>query len=420
MTAHLDRFHANVRTLCGVALARLPRMIDPATGLFTFGVSGEKSPLLRPRGTSVRYTAMTALGLERAEAHGLGSPVDLDRLYEALGATLAGVDNLGDLGVVIWAAARRNRPLAERALRLVDEFPDHVYRRRSTSVHTTELALLTNGLTEALAAGVGSERDVRARLDRAFRCLSNQRGPSGLLPFARPAPGRESSPGPRERIQAELGFFDAQIYALLAALRRYEVLDDAEARSMARTIAEHLLASQHPLGQWAWHYNVRSGAVVDLYPVYSVHQDGMAPMALLSAERLLGIEAVPAVARGVKWLFGRNELGESLVDVEGARIWRSIRRRSPLRTIVYPLKLASLAKVGRSFDFGSRFAAPTLLEIDREMRPYHLGFCLYAFSAIAGAPHVEGETSPDSEARPTLKTGEHAAPGSRSRASNPV
>lgn len=417
MMPHLDRFHANVRALCALALARLPRMIDPATGLFTFGVSGEG---LVPRGTSVRYTAMTAIGLERAEAHGLGSPVDLDHLYEALGATLHGVDNLGDLGLVIWAAARRSRPLAERALRFVDEFPDHMQRRRGESVHSTELALLTNGLTEALAAGVGSERAVRARLDRAFRCLANQRGASGLLPFSRPAPGREAPPTLHERLQSELGFFDAQIYALLAALRRHEVLDDAEARDMARTIAERLLASQHPLGQWAWHYNVRTGAVVDLYPVYSVHQDGMAPMALLPAERLLGLSTIPAVARGVKWLFGRNELNESLIDTERSIIWRSIRRSAPLRGIVYPLKLASLADVGRSFDLGARLASPDLLEVDREMRPYHLGFCLYAFSALVGSLPAEGEAPSDSDPRPTLKTGDHAAPTPRSRASNPV
>lgn len=415
MTAHLDRFHANVRALCSLALARLPRMIDPATGLFRFGVSGEG---LAPRGTSVRYTAMTAIGLERAEAHGLGAPVDLDRLYEALGATLTGVDNLGDLGLVIWAAARRARPLAERALGLIDEFPDHVQRRRGQSVHSTELALLTSGLTEALAAGVGSERDVRARLDRSFRGLTNQRGPSGLLPFSRPAPRRAAQPTLHERLQSELGFFDAQVYALLAALRRHEVLDDAEARDMARTIAERLLACQHPLGQWAWHYNVRSGAVVDLYPVYSVHQDGMAPMALLPAERLLGISTVPAVARGVKWLFGGNELNESLIDTERAVIWRSIRRCAPLRSVVYPLKLASLVDVGRSLDLGARLASPDVLEIDREMRPYHLGFCLYAFSALVGSLPAEGEAPSDSDPRPTLKTGEHAEPPPRSRASN--
>ncbi len=415
MTAHLDRFHANVRALCSLALARLPRMIDPATGLFTFGVSGEE---LAPRGASVRYTATAAIGLERAEAHGLGSPVDFDHLYEALGATVAGVDNLGDLGLVIWAAARRARPLAERALKLASEFPDHVQRRRGRSVHSTELALYTNGLTEALAAGVGSERDVRGRLDKAFRCLVAQRGPSGLLPFSRPAPGRETPPSMHERLQSELGFFDAQIYSLLAALRRHEILEDEGAKAMARTIAENLLAAQHPLGQWAWHYNVRTGAVVDLYPVYAVHQDGMAPMALLPAERLLGLSTVPAVARGLKWLFGRNELETSLVDAERAVIWRSIRRRSPLGSVVYPLKLASLLDVGRGLDLGARLASPDVLEIDREMRPYHLGFCLYAFSALAASLPAEGEPSPDSEPRPTLKTGGHLEPDSRSRASN--
>ena len=417
MTAHKDRFHANVRALCSLALTRLPRMIDPATGLFTFGVSGVD---LVPRGTSVRYTAMTAIGLERAEAHGLGAPVDLDRLYEALGATLPGVDNLGDLGLVIWAAARHARPLAERALKLASEFPDHVQRRRGTSVHSTELALFTNGLTEALAAGVGSERDVRSRLDKAFRCLTAQRGPSGLVPFSRPAPGRESPATLHERVQSELGYFDAQIYSLLAALRRHEVLEDEGARAMARTIAEHLLACQHPLGQWAWHYNVRTGTVVDLYPVYAVHQDGMAPMALLPAERLLGISTVPAVARGLKWLFGRNELDHSLVNTEEAVIWRSIRRRSPLRSVVYPLKLASLLDVGRGLDLGARLASHDALEIDREMRPYHLGFCLYAFSALAGSLPAEGDLDPDSEPQPTLKTGEHVEPNSRSRASNSV
>ncbi len=414
MMAHLDRFHANVRALCSLALARLPRMIDPATGLFSFGVSGEG---LAPRGTSVRYTAMTAIGLERAEAHGLGAPVDLDRLYEALGATLPGVDNLGDLGLVIWAAARAPGPRRARAP------PRRRVPRSRAAPARPERSLhrarpFHERAHRGARRGVGSERDVRVRLDRSFRCLAGQRGPSGLLPFSRPAPRREAPPTLHERLQSELGFFDAQIYALLAALRRHEVLDDAEAREMARTIAERLLACQHPLGQWAWHYNVRAGTVVDLYPVYSVHQDGMAPMALLPAERLLGISTVPAVARGVKWLFGGNELNESLIDVERAVVWRSIRRCAPLRSVVYPLKLASLVDVGRSLDLGARLASPDVLEIDREMRPYHLGFCLYAFSALVGSLPAEGEAPSDSDPRPTLKTGEHAEPPPRSRASN--
>ena len=37
--------------------------------------------------------------------------------------------------------------------------------------------------------------------------------------------------------------------------------------------------------------------------------------------------------RGLDWLFGDNELGESLVDVESDVIWRAIRARTASPTV---------------------------------------------------------------------------------------
>jgi hypothetical protein len=425
----LARYHLNVNKLCSIALARLPRMIDPASGLVVFRLGGEA---LAPAGTSVRYTAITALGVERADAHGLSPTIDLEKLYEALSATLAGVDNAGDLGLVLWASARNARPLAERALRDLLEFKGNVRHRGGAIVHSTDLAWIVTGLAEALAAGVGPEREVKARLDRAFRQLLSHRGASGLLCFARPldASGggdlsrwsrkRPQIPGPSEALKrtlhAQLGFFDAQVYAIVAALRRDAVVGDPEARAVARRIGELLLAHQHPLGQWGWHYNVRSGGLVDLYPVYSVHQDGMAPMALLALESALGVPTTAAVARGVHWLFGRNELRELMAINERALIWRSIRRRAPFRFGVYPLKAASLAGAFEGRDLGARLAADSMLEVDRELRPYHLGFCLYAFAEIAAAVRALGAPA-ESEAKEALDQG---APPQETQASNRV
>jgi hypothetical protein len=287
-------------------------------------------------------------------------------------------------------------------------------------VHATELAWVTIGLAEALAAGVGVEREVRGRLDRAFRRLLDLRGASGLLPFARPLSRERRDVRPGDLLHGELGFFDAQVYAIMAALRRDAVVGDPEAREAARTIGERLLAHQHPLGQWGWHYNARTGALVDLYPVYSVHQDGMAPMALLPLERALGVPTTVAVARGVEWLFGRNELGELMADEPRALIWRSIRRRAPLHRVVYPLKAASLLGAGRSLDLGARLAARPMLEVDRELRPYHLGWCLLALAEIASAHRARGDAAPDSDPRPTLRTGQLTEPAPGSRASNPA
>lgn len=410
MDAHIDRFHDHVRRLVGIALSRLPSMIDPATGLAVFRADGDD---LAPSGASLRYTAMTALGVERAAEHGLSCDVDLDQLYEALDATLAGAETSGDLGLVIWATARNDPRVAERALSELAEFGDVARSRRGSMVHSTELAWVVCGLAEALSSGVGDERGVRARLDSAFQRLMDQRGASGLVCFARPLHGR-AAPGPRAWIQGELGFFDAQVYTILACLRRDAILGDLAAREAARTIGERLLHHQHRLGQWGWHYNARTGALVDLYPVYSVHQDGMAPMALLPLERALGVPTTAAIARGVAWLFGENELGERIADEESARIWRSIRRRR--RGVVFPLKAASLLGLGRGLDLGARLAGPDALEIDREMRPYHLAFCLLAFSDIAAA-YRDGEPV-CSDPRPTLRTGALSASSRGARASN--
>jgi hypothetical protein len=283
-------------------------------------------------------------------------------------------------------------------------------------VHTTELAWVVTGLAEALAAGIGDERDVRTRLDRAFRRLLGHRGASGLMCFARPL-ARGPALHPRAWLTGRLGFFDAQVYTIVACLQRDAVVADPEARDAARVLGERLLHHQHPRGQWGWHYNAESGGLVDLYPVYSVHQDGMAPMALLPLERALGVPTTAAVARGVAWLFGENELGEPLVDEERGVIWRSVRRAGDRRRLVHPLKAASLLRVGRTLDLGARFAGA--LEIDREMRPYHLGWCLYAFAEIAAA-HRGDRPVDTEEPSPTLRAGAVSAPSRRARASNPA
>jgi hypothetical protein len=412
MLALLERFHEHARTLCSVSVAGLPRMLDPATGLLVFRVAGDD---VAPAGASLRYTAITLLGLERAERAGLSLGLDVGKLYEAVEATLAGADNAGDVALVLWTAALTCPPLAERALADLREFDDVVRRRGGAVVHSTELAWVVTALAEALVAGIGDERDVRRRLDRAFAYLLGQRGRSGLFCFSRPL-GRD----PRtiaELVRAELGFFDAQVYAIVACLARDAAVGDPEAREVARTVGERLLAHQHPLGQWGWHYNVRTGALVDLYPVYSVHQDGMAPMALLPLERAIGTPTTAAVARGIDWLFGKNELAERLVDDEHGVIWRSIRRRAPLRRVVYPLKAASLLRIGGSLDLGARLAGPGSLEVDRECRPYHLGFCLYALAELAAQP-LEAAAETVDDPQPTLKTGEASASSRRARTSH--
>ena len=51
---------------------------------------------------------------------------------------------------------------------------------------------------------------------------------------------------------------------------------------MAIETADALCRLQGPAGQWWWIYDVERGTPAIRYPVYSIHQDAMGPMALLA------------------------------------------------------------------------------------------------------------------------------------------
>ena len=70
--------------------------------------------------------------------------------------------------------------------------------------------------------------------------------------------------------------------------------------------------------------------MIEGYPVYAVHQDAMAPMALLAVEDAGGPDFAGPVERGLEWLRSAPELGGgSLVDDAAGLIWRKVARREP-------------------------------------------------------------------------------------------
>ena len=84
-----------------------------------------------------------------------------------------------------------------------------------------------------------------------------------------------------------------------------------------------------------WLYDAERGTVVERYEVYSVHQDAMAPMAFIELWEASGdTRYLDAVARGLRWIHGRNELGADMVDRENGLVLRSIRRTPRRRPAV--------------------------------------------------------------------------------------
>ena len=87
------------------------------------------------------------------------------------------------------------------------------------------------------------------------------------------------------------------MYPIQALARLHRSADDPEALAVAGTVAGAICSAQGADGQWWWHYDSRTGAVVEGYPVYSVHQHAMGPMALLDLADAGGDGHLDAIRR---------------------------------------------------------------------------------------------------------------------------
>jgi hypothetical protein len=353
--AGVDRVE-RVRELERFALRRLPSM-QLGDGLFCHQVAEDG----RPTGRSVRYTLICLLGLLRAEEHGLEHGFHLGALRSRVLSELGSVElTAGDLGLAVWVESRID---GDALPELVGALRDRLERNPVEGLLSMEVAWIVTGLTEAGARGDLGPGD--ALLTECRKQLVAERRPrDGLVTHV--ARGR------RKR----LPHFADQIYSVLALSQLARIRDDGEAREAARSIGELLIANQMPNGAWPWIYDPLRGSVVEPYELYSVHQDSMAMIGMHGLSEATGEPRFREVAvRSLDWSYGRNELGVQMYDPEAQMVYRSIRRKQRLAR-VHQARNAAAAYLHAA----PRLADPEELELNRTMRPYHLGWLLEAWA----------------------------------------
>ena len=170
-------------------------------------------------------------------------------------------------------------------------------------------------------------------------------------------------------LRGRIGSFADQVYPIYAFSQFAKVEGSREPLELALGCAQVICELQGPNGEWWWHYNSANGAVVETYPVYSVHQDGMAPMALFALSEASGKDFSMPLSRGLKWISGANDLKFDMRDTQHSLIWRNF---------YWPRSTRYVHQI-----FGSEMApkcSDPKLRVNHECRPYELGWALYALA----------------------------------------
>jgi exopolysaccharide biosynthesis WecB/TagA/CpsF family protein len=350
------------------------------------GVVGHDGPALEPQGRNLRYAAIAALGLKCLDArdqtntlHGMPA-ADLAR--GAAHQARSDADP-GAVALAAWALAE-----------VAGEIDAVLFQRlrgwlaSGQPLPTVDVAWMVTAATAA--RNLGAVADVAER--GAERLLAAQ-GPAGIFPHALPA----SSLG---RLRSHVGCFADQVYPIQALARHAAATGDGTAMDAANRCATAICDVQGDAGQWWWHYDARDGSVVERFPVYSVHQHAMGPMALLDLLECGGDDHTAEVLLGLDWLRTHPETFSELVDERHGVVWRKVGRHEPRKAARRLAAVTTAVRAGWHLPGVDRLLPATA--IDYECRPYELGWLLYAWYGTAGVEPLVRETPEQTTVPPGL------------------
>ena len=366
-------------------------LLDPSAGLSSLFVAGLRAALSpsgvlfereregdswRPtRGTEgLTSTAIALIGLSRAKVPPGQVGLDPSRSLDALTGLVERARDPGPLGLVLWAdAAWGGGSTAGLLARWGGAAGGLAAMTRR--LRTMELAWLVSGLSHQRRRDP-SAASTRSAFDITLAALLGR-----FEPASRTFRHAEADSPWALRVRRRVATFADQIYSVQALALASIVSDDARALEVAAASALRMAEVQGDLGQWWWHYDPRDGRVSGSYPVYSVHQHGMAPMAFRTLTLAGGPDLSGAVEAGRAWL-SRNELGVDLVDRRAGTIWRSIvRDEGPARRLArHALRLAGPRVDDRPA------GSPPGLRVNRETRPYEWAWYLFTAAVEGGSP----------------------------------
>jgi hypothetical protein len=351
-----------------MSVRSLARMYRPAERLFVFRLRREGGAIVS-EGLSPRYTAISLIGLAQEEPGTVAAVLgahDLNTVYTRLLEDVGQATNLGDVALTLWAGKALGHPgrrLAVERLRALHP---------ETKAHpTVELAWVLSALTK----DDGAADDVRESAARRLLAAFNRH--TSVFPHV--------IGGERQNaLASHVSCFADLVYPTQALSFYAGLTGSSEARDAARACADYMCRMQGADGQWWWHYDYRTGRVLERYPVYAVHQDSMAPMALFAAADASGQSYDEAIRRGLLWLESSPELqAGTLVDDQADLIWRKVARREPNKLSRYAQALVS--RVHPTLRVPGLDALFPPRAVDYEDRPYHLGWVFYAFPPARAA-----------------------------------
>lgn len=352
-----------IRKLILTARQGIDRHYEPETGLFDYivsdyGIAEEKKRLL------LTHSLISLLGIT---SHGgfLNSqyPQSIDLVFRMV---RYGEGGIRERALLLWLLAKNNDPRAGVVFKYIKSLSPLALTRAKTM----ELAWVLTACIYEYARNFNTHARKKV-LELAQLLKARFVKETGLFLH-------RDHKCSKWDIRYSIANLTDQIFPIYALAQFTRHLRDERYLKIADQCAQKLCSQQGELGQWWWHYHALTGEVVERYPVLSVHQDAMVPMAFMALNRVSLVDYNPYIVRGLHWLAKENKLNTEMINEERHFIRRGIKRtlfRSKVR------KLVTIAAGMNLMDgIPAKYDQPKYLSLMNWEHSYHLGWILYAYN----------------------------------------
>jgi hypothetical protein len=309
----VNRFSSS--ELVAPAAELLGAVYDEAEGLYPrtirLDVDGYRTSFSR-RCELFRYSITCLLGLRAAAQEGL-LKVDFDlreRVQDFARRHGPAVKRPSDVGLllVLIGSEPGCRRLAVAKIRQLSG----TIRGRARGLSVQDLSWMLWGSSVAASADLPGAA-LLAETTYVRLLERNVIGTTGL-PEHRPVRWRHS-----------IVSFGGVAYYLRALYEYFVLTGCTHTRELFARALQTTVRTQGLDGSWPWLLSARTGFVLERYPIYSVHQLGMAPLFLLPAIYEHVLSDVAVLARSKLWLTD-NVVGMTMVQFSPTFIHRAIDR----------------------------------------------------------------------------------------------
>jgi hypothetical protein len=344
----------------GIALSRLPAL-QTADGLFRPSPGVEPVENRDGGGTALRAGAVVLLGLLRADEMGVPHPFSTGSLRTRVLGGLSGESSgAGELGIALWAESRADGGAVSEITGLITR----QVSKRLERIPLEDLAWLVSGLTEA-STRTGGGDEIARLLDRSEAEL-----------FDRMVPETGLAEDLHHRIGSGLTPAAGQFHALIALDQLVRARRGETASAHAQKLATALIALQRENGSWPGVVDPQRGEAAALYPVLTVTQVALAPIALgVAREQGLKGDFGAAISASLGWARGGNPLEFDLVHEDESRLDRGIVPRREPGAVA-----RGISSAARRLRGGLTEPDPERLILDPDVSSEDLGWVLEAWA----------------------------------------